>query len=133
MMFLMPTHSLAKRSASWLKQKKNRDADFFVCNLFNNKKRLTQKKKITETLSTKSKCLTHNHHDVLICKNVFISSIKNGEFELAGYCGYELYLFHRPYFWKCLQEMSNEIGNNNIKKRFLLCATLTWLRTKNQI
>lgn len=96
--------------------KKNRDADFFVCNLFNNKKRIDIEEKITETLSTKSKCLTHNHHDVLICKNVFISSIKNGEFELAGYCGYELYLFHRPYFWKCLQEMSNEIGNNNIKK-----------------
>lgn len=95
---------------------KNRDADYFVCNLFNNKKRIDIEEKRNDSLFTKSNLLTHNHHDVLICKNVFISSIKKGEFELAGYCGYELYLFHRPYFWKILHEMSNEIGNNNVQK-----------------
>lgn len=95
---------------------KNRDADYFVCNLFNNKRRINIEEKRLDSLTTKSNLLTHNHHDVLICKNVFVSSIKNGEFKLAGYCGYELYLFHRPYFWKCLCDLSNEICNHNVKK-----------------
>ena len=94
---------------------KNRDADYFVCNLFNNKERLDIEEKCIYSLSAKSKLLTHNHHDVLTCKNVFSSSIKNGEFELAGYCGYELYLFYRPFFWKCLYDLSYEIGNHNVQ------------------
>lgn len=88
--------------------KKNRDADYFVCNLFNNKKRIDIEAQDSDYITARSGLYTHNWHDVRRCKNVLLSSIRSCDVVLAGYCGFELYLFHRPYFWKCIQELSTE-------------------------
>lgn len=87
---------------------KNRDADYFVCNLFNNKRKIDIEAHEANCSSANSGLYTHNWHEVLGCKSVLLSSIKSCDVALVGYCGFELYLFHRPYFWKCIKELVAE-------------------------
>ena len=88
--------------------KKNRDADYFVCNLFNNKKKIDIEAHKANYSIASYGLYTHNWHEVLGCKSVLLSAIKSCDVALAGYCGFELYLFHRPYFWKCVKELAEE-------------------------
>ena len=98
---------------------KNRDADYFVCNLFNNKNRLSIEDIYPSIISAKSGLLTHNWHAVLLCKKILQLAIRRLDTTTAGYCGFELYLFHRPYFWKCINEVAAETEENRLKSEIL--------------
>ena len=92
-----------------LNARKNRDADFFACNLLNSRDTLDISKYCPEPVDDKT-CATKNGHcmfDLAICLR---NAIDAGDDVFAGYACNELLVYYRKFAWKTLVMKAQEMG-----------------------
>ena len=90
--------------------RKNRDADYFACNLLNSrdKKPLASiEPSLTEAASNEYP--TKNGHSMFDCSAALVSAINKGDYEGTGYSGNELYVRYREFFWRTLLQISKNL------------------------
>lgn len=100
---------LSKAVSILLHARKNRDADYFVCNFQNSytKKDLS---KYCYTLSADTTCLTRLGHAALDVRNYLLSALDAIDVESVGYAAYELLMRYPKFYWNTLKRKAIEIN-----------------------
>lgn len=96
--------------------KKNRDADYFACNLLNSRDKMTLKE-IEPTLSDacSKQYPTKNGHGMFDVSAAFVHSVTHADYIGAGYTATELFTRYRKFFWKTVHKICNSIENDKLK------------------
>lgn len=100
---------LSKAVSILLHARKNRDADYFVCNFQNSytKKDLS---KYCYTLSEDTTCLTRLGHSALDVRNYLLFALDAIDVESVGYAAYELLMRYPKFYWNTLKKKAIEIN-----------------------
>lgn len=94
-------NSIERALAILLSAKKNRDADYYACNLFNSRdKRDFTEKYGEEVFDPKS--TTKNGHNVFYLRNVFSLAIDNNDYDNAGYAANEIRVYYPNLCWEMI-------------------------------
>ena len=89
--------------------RKNRDADYFICNYQNSFKRRELTKYVCSP-KTSSDCMTKNWHHAFDVRDFLVTAIDERDGENAGYAAYELVTRYPKLFWKTIYSQS--VGYN---------------------
>jgi len=92
-----------------LNARKNRDADFFACNLLNSRDRKDIDKYVEDPIEDVS-CSTKNGHCMFDVANCFMQAIEVLDDEMAGYALNELLVRYRKFSWKTMILKAKEFG-----------------------
>jgi len=101
--------NIAVAVSTLLNARKNRDADYFACNLLNSRDTKDISIYCEELVDDKT-CASKNGHcmfDLAICLR---NAIDAGDDEYAGYACNELLVYYRNFTWKTLIMKAQEIG-----------------------
>jgi len=101
--------NIAIAVSTLLNARKNRDADYFACNLLNSRDTLDISKYCPDPVDDKT-CATKNGHcmfDLAICLR---NAIDAGDDVYAGYSCNELLVYYRKFAWKTLIMKAQEMG-----------------------
>lgn len=99
-----------------LATRKNRDADYFACNLLNSRDRIEFPK--DEYVGANAGCYTKNGHDMFLVSGLLERAIMSKDDIKSGYLANELMVRYREFLWKQLiaiasnmnyQQVTNEI------------------------
>ena len=85
-----------------LSARKNRDADYFACNLLNSRDRKSLAPYVDDTGRTTTPCPSKNGHDMFDLAAHFCRALDSNDAEAAGYSANELYQRYRGYLWDTL-------------------------------
>lgn len=92
-----------------LNARKNRDADYMACNLFNSRdKREFSRECGEDTFDPKSS--TKNGHNLYFLENVFNRSIDLGDYDNAGYAANEIRVYYPNYCWNMIVRKASSFG-----------------------
>jgi len=83
-----------------LATRKNRDADYFACNLLNSRDRIELPK--DEYVGSNAGCYTKNGHDMFLVAGLLERAIIGKDDIRAGYLANELMVRYREFLWKRL-------------------------------
>ena len=101
--------NIAVAVSTLLNARKNRDADYFACNLLNSRDTKDISIYCEELVDDKT-CASKNGHcmfDLAICLR---NAIDAGDDEYAGYACNELLVYYRKFAWKTLIMKAQEMG-----------------------
>lgn len=92
-----------------LHARKNRDADYFVCNYQNSytKKDLS---KYCSTISSDTTCLTRLGHSAYDVRDYLLFALDALDVEAVGYAAYELLMRYPKFYWNTLKKKATDIG-----------------------
>lgn len=96
--------------------RKNRDADYFACNLLNSKVHKT-------FCDGFSDLLTKNGHDLFVMKEEFEKAIYNND-TIAGYTANEIRCWYRSFFWDLILNICSNKGYVKLQKEFIVLKTI---------
>lgn len=112
---------ISKAVSILLNARKNRDADFFACNLFNSRDISNSLPKNNDlSLATKN---GHSLFDVadFLCKSI------DGNVDVSvGYAANELYWRYNKFYWKTLISYCNRIGFDKLTKEIVALRDADW-------
>ena len=92
-----------------LTARKNRDADYMACNLFNSRdKREFGTEYGTDSFDPKS--TTKNGHNLYFLKEVFDRSIDTGDYDNAGYSANEIRVYYPNFCWDMIVRKASSFG-----------------------
>lgn len=92
-----------------LSASKNRDADFYACNLFNSRdKRVFDSGYGTETFDARS--ATKNGHNCYFLRNVFNRAIDILDYDTAGYAANEIRVYYPKFCWDMIVNKASTLG-----------------------
>ena len=106
--------NIAIAVSTLLNARKNRDADFFACNLLNSRDTLDISKYVSEPKDDKT-CATKNGHcmfDLAICLRKAIDACDD---KYAGYACNELLVYYRKFAWKTIIMKAHEMGYKEVE------------------
>ena len=92
-----------------LHTRKNRDADYFVCN-FQNSYKKKDLSKYCEKISDCAECLTRMGHSALDVRDYLLCAIDALDFESVGYAAYELIMRYPRFYWDTLIRKAKDIN-----------------------
>ena len=93
--------------------RKNRDSDYFACNLLNSRDRKELHSiEPTVTESCKRQYPTKNGHSMFDVSASLVDSVFECNYEMAGYCANELMVRYRSYLWKTIFQICKRINEN---------------------
>lgn len=98
--------------------RKNRDADFFACNLLNSKN------KWNVCPDGDGYLVTRHGHDLKTMATLFKKTILNAEDELCGYIGNEIRNWYLGLFWTIVRDASRELGYPSIMREIDVLWTI---------
>ncbi len=96
--------------------RKNRDADYFACNLLNSK----DYKPFVDGFSG---LLTKNGHDLFVMKEEFEKAIYDND-NIAGYTANEIRCWYRSFFWDLILNIGSNNGFVKLQKEFNTLKTI---------
>ena len=91
-----------------LAARKNRDADFFACNLLNSRDRIWLDE--DGSISNSSGCYTKNGHDMFLVSSLLERAVMSKDDVKAGYLANELMVRYREYLWKRLIAIASNLN-----------------------
>lgn len=91
-----------------LATRKNRDADYFACNLLNSRDRIEFNK--DEYVGANAGCYTKNGHDMLLVAGLLASTILDKDDVRTGYLANELMVRYREFLWKRIVSISSYLN-----------------------
>lgn len=91
-----------------LATRKNRDADYFACNLLNSRDRIEFDK--DEYVGSNAGCYTKNGHDMFLVAGLLERSITSNDDVRAGYLANELMVRYREFLWKRIVSIACNLG-----------------------
>lgn len=100
-----------------LTARKNRDADFFACNLLNSRDRIEFDK--DEYVGSNAGCYTKNGHDMFLVSWLLERAIRSNDDVKAGYLANELMVRYREFLWRRLIAISSEINFQPVTSEIL--------------
>lgn len=103
---------IEKALATLLATRKNRDADFFACNLLNSRDRIEFPK--DEYVGGNSGCYTKNGHDMFLVAGLLERAIAGKEDVKAGYLANELMVRYREFLWKRLIAIASNLNYQTV-------------------
>lgn len=98
--------------------RKNRDADFFACNLLNSKK------KLDICPDGDGYLVTRHEHDLKTMAILLKRTILNAEDELCGYIGNEIRNWYLGLFWSVVRDAARELGYPSIMREIDVLWTI---------
>lgn len=95
--------------------RKNRDADYFACNIMNSRDRREICPSIEPTLTeaTEVQYPTKNGHGMFDVSSALVRAIHNADYELVGYTANELYVRYKNFLWKTIMMAAKEVCPNH--------------------
>lgn len=88
---------------------KNRDGDYFACNLFNSRdKRKFGEEWGTDTFDAMS--ATKNGHNLYFLREVFYRAIDLGDYDNAGYAANEIRVYYPKFCWDMIVKKASSFG-----------------------
>lgn len=95
--------------------RKNRDADYFACNLMNSRDRKEICPSIEPTLTeaTEVQYPTKNGHGMFDVSSALVNAINNADYELVGYTANELYVRYKNFLWKTMMMIAKNVCGSN--------------------
>lgn len=95
--------------------RKNRDADYFACNLMNSRDRKDICPSIEPTLTeaTEVQYPTKNGHGMFDVSSALVDAVNKADYDLVGYTANELYVRYKNYLWKTIMMISKDISNGH--------------------
>lgn len=109
---------IAKAVSLLLNARKNRDADYFACNLLNSRDRQDLSVCGIEA-SGDIDCCTKNGHGMFDVASALQKSIQAYNVEIAGYAANELMVRYRKFLWKQLVLIAKDLGFRQIDTEIL--------------
>ena len=101
-----------------LNANKNRDADFFACNLFNSRDRREFDDKYgKETFDPKS--ATKNGHNCYYLRNLFNRAIDLQDYDNAGYAANEIKVYYPKFCWDMIVSKASSLGYRHLTDEVL--------------
>lgn len=97
-----------------LNAKKNRDADYFVCN-YQNSYEKKDLRKYCDAISPDNTYLTRLGHSALDVRDYLLAALDALDADSVGYAAYELLMRYPKFYWNTLKKKAADIG----------CADLT--------
>lgn len=91
-----------------LATRKNRDADYFACNLLNSRDRIEFNK--DEYVGSNAGCYTKNGHDMFLVAGLLERAITGNDDVRAGYLANELMVRYREFLWKRIVSISSYLN-----------------------
>ena len=91
--------------------RKNRDADYFACNILNSKD-------FIPFVDGFSGLLTKNGHDLFVMKDEFKKAIYNND-NITGYTANEIRCWYRSFFWDLILNIASNNGYIKLQKEFI--------------
>lgn len=98
--------------------RKNRDADFFACNLLNSKN------KWNVCPDGDGYLVTRHGHDLKTMATLLKKTILNAEDELCGYIGNEIRNWYLGLFWSIVRDAARELGYPSIMREIDVLWTI---------
>ena len=95
--------------------RKNRDADYFACNLMNSRDRKELCPSIEPTLTeaTEVQYPTKNGHGMFDVSAALVKAVHNADYEMVGYCANELYVRYKSFLWQTIKMIAKEVCSDN--------------------
>jgi len=90
---------------------KNRDADFFACNLLNSRDRI-ELTPLDDSYIEQDVVLTKNGHDLFMLLPLLEKSLYDADDKLAGYISKEIYSRYRAVFWRAILQYAKRLCNS---------------------
>lgn len=91
-----------------LATRKNRDADYFACNLLNSRDRIEFSK--DEYVGDNAGCYTKNGHDMFLVAGLLERAITSKDDVRAGYLANELMVRYREFLWKRIVSIASNLS-----------------------
>lgn len=91
-----------------LAARKNRDADYFACNLLNSRDRIEFPK--DEYVGCNAGCYTKNGHDMFLVSGLLERAITGKDDVRAGYFANELMVRYREFLWKRIVSIASNLN-----------------------
>lgn len=95
-----------------LAARKNRDADYFACNLLNSRDRIEFNK--DEYVGSNAGCYTKNGHDMFLVAGLLERAITGNDDVRAGYLANELMVRYREFLWKRIISIASNLNYQSI-------------------
>lgn len=92
--------------------RKNRDADYFACNLLNSRDRIELDE--SEYIGSNSGCYTKNGHEMFLVSGLLERAITRKDDVRAGYLANELMVRYREFLWKRLITVASNMSYQDI-------------------
>ena len=96
-----------------LNARKNRDGDYFACNLLNSRDKADIGKYVEEPICDKT-CSTKNGHCMFDLANCFRLAIEAQDDVMAGYALNELLVYYRKFAWRTIIISAKETGYEEV-------------------
>lgn len=95
--------------------RKNRDADYFACNLMNSRDRKEICPSIEPTLTeaTEVQYPTKNGHGMFDVSSALVNAVNQADYELVGYTANELYVRYKNFLWKTIMMIAKDVCNGH--------------------
>lgn len=100
-----------------LAARKNRDADYFACNLLNSRDRIEFDK--DEYVGNNAGCYTKNGHDMFLVSGLLERAIVGLDDVRAGYSANELMVRYREFLWKRIITISGNLNYQNVTNEII--------------
>lgn len=100
-----------------LAARKNRDADYFACNLLNSRDRIEFDK--DEYVGNYAGCYTKNGHDMFLVSGLLERAITGLDDVRAGYLANELMVRYREFLWKRIITISSNLNYQNVTNEII--------------
>ena len=95
-----------------LATRKNRDADYFACNLLNSRDRIEFPK--DEYVGDNAGCYTKNGHDMFLVAGLLERAITGKDDVMAGYLANELMVRYREFLWKRIVSITSNLNYQSV-------------------
>lgn len=95
--------------------RKNRDADYFACNLFNSRE-IVDLSEYIDKYGVQDEILTKNGHDAYMLCELLKYKIKEYDVRLVGYISCELVSRYRTLFWDAIMRYAEEFSQDAVRK-----------------
>lgn len=100
---------IALAVSTLLKARKNRDADYFACNLFNSRDEADITKYVAHPVKDLS-CSTKNGHCMFDLEKVFNAAIQAHDDVMAGYAANELRVYYPKFTWRMIIKLADKFN-----------------------
>lgn len=98
--------------------RKNRDADYFACNLFNSRE-IVDLTEYSDKYGVQDEILTKNGHDAYMLCALLKDKIKECDVKLVGYISCELVSRYRTLFWETILGSAEDISQEQVRNELL--------------
>lgn len=117
------TRYIVKALALLLPARKNRDADYFACNLLNSKEPYDFPK-------TEMNLRTRHGYDLKTAVQLLKDYISSCNADIVGHLSNEIFCWYRKLFWHTLKSVAKSLGSESVKNEIVALEELDLTQNK---